>query len=80
MNSDVFIPRLGSLVTFMTLVLLFVSPAKAQTFSSVTDGSTPSALTPGAQYQMSCARRGIRHSCVTASRYWGREAVGVWPK
>ena len=48
MNYNVLIPRLGSLVTFLTVLLLFLSPAKAQTFSSVTDGSTPSALTPGA--------------------------------
>lgn len=48
MNGNVLISKLGSLVTFMTLLLLFLSPVKAQTFSSVTDGSTPSALKPGA--------------------------------
>jgi hypothetical protein len=31
-----------------TFLLLFISTARAQTFSSVTDGSTPSALTAGA--------------------------------
>lgn len=40
--------RLTSLLVSFILALLFVSSAGAQTFTSVTDGSTPSALTPGA--------------------------------
>ncbi|HEV2836862.1 MAG TPA: hypothetical protein VGW58_16205, partial [Pyrinomonadaceae bacterium] len=33
---------------FVLTSLLFINSAHAQTFTSVTDGSTPSALTPGA--------------------------------
>lgn len=37
-----------SLFAVTIVLLFFVSPVNAQTFTSVTDGSTPSALTPGA--------------------------------
>lgn len=39
--------RIGSLFVVTTLLLLFISSVRAQT-TSITDGSTPSALTPGA--------------------------------
>jgi hypothetical protein len=43
-TRNVAIPRL----LFALATLLFINSAHAQTFTSVTDGSTPSALTPGA--------------------------------
>src|SRR5688500_15427675 len=42
------VARIRSWFALTSLLLLFTNPAGAQTFSSVTDGSTPSALTPGA--------------------------------
>jgi hypothetical protein len=41
------IVRIGYCLTSLTFILLFQSPVSAQTFTSVTDGSTPSVLTAG---------------------------------
>ena len=40
--------QIGSLLAITIAALLFISSASAQTFTSVTDGSTPSALRAGA--------------------------------